>query len=662
MKKNLFVIGFMMTLWASPALAQQTLESVDGDIKVGYRWISLDGSARSGEYEYFQKSDALSAAIEWDRLPHRFMLEYYALNEKDFFKSLDYSFSDIVVFNATSRRLFHNLDHYSFGAPDPTPSASPFFLDNNQGDLYSTENTFNTFFLRLKTPNFPFHFYAEARSFEKEGTVQQRFLRGYFQSAAGVGAIDKLSQSREIDWRTNEVKAGANSHLGPVELDYSHTEKRFEANGDKVLSDLYPAAYDGTLGATIRASDTYPHNLVPDLKSSSDTVKIHTSHTGRIVAAATYTTGEKENRDSNARTDYWNAAGDLTITPVKDLALFFKYRHYDLTAGNPDTVTIVGTTSGSTYTYNVRDSISSQKDIMTGTIRYRVTDRLTLKGDYSVEKIQREVGTYPDTLVLEVPDVTGRTTLAYWEVAPETTKSTTKLSATYRVMKKLSARADYSHSEIDNPAYNFDPDKSDTAKVSFTWTPTPKLSALVSYNGVREKRDNLEPPLAGGERKTSRDQALGSVTVLVGKRSSVTGSYAYYRNQVDHTLTYNYSADGTTYANVTEPGVPYDDVAHVGSLLLTHALADAITITAEASRSYSRGSFRNSGTPLNTDGIAEFSDLKVVEDIYAAGVEIALGKDIGTELRYQYREYNDKVDSSNDGTAQIVLATMSVKW
>jgi hypothetical protein len=661
MRKNLFIIGFLMMLWASPAFAQQAtgqagMENVDGDLKVGYRWISLDGSARSGEYEYFQKSDALSAAIEWDRLPHRFMLEYHSLNEKDFFKSLDYSFSDIVVFNATSRKLFHNLDHYSFGAPDLTPLASPFFLDNNQGDLYSTENTFNTFFLRLKTPDFPFHFYAEARSIEKEGTMQQRFLLGYF------GNLNKVSESRGIDWRTNEAKVGVNSHLGPVEADYSHTEKRFEALGEKVLYDYYLAA------GTVRLADTYPHNQISGLESSADTVKIHTSHTGRIVAAATYTTGEKENRDSGARTDYWNAAGDLTITPVKNLAVFFKYRHYDLDVNNPDIAYMYGVDPAHNYSYAVRDSISSQKDIMSGTVRYRPTDRLALKAEYVFESIKRDVGVGKadiNPLQLTPSPPTG-TAPASWEVAPETTKSTAKFGATYRIMKKLSARADYSHTEIDNPAYNFDPDKSDAAKVSFTWTPTPKLSALVSYSGVREKRKDMEwegtPPVVGGDRETSRDQALGSVTVLVGKRSSVTGSYAYFRNQVDHTLAYSISGVSTL-----ESGVPYDDVAHVGSLLLTHALADAVTITAEASRSYSRGKFRNagidiSGPPFVGTGIAEFSDLKVVEDIYAAGVEIALGKDIGTELRYQYREYNDKVNSSNDGTTQIILATMSVKW
>jgi hypothetical protein len=651
MKKDLVIIGFVIMLWASPAFAQQAtgqagMENADGDVKVGYRWISLDGSARSGEYEYFQKSDALSAIVEWDRLPHRFLLEYHSLNEKDFFKSLDYSFSDIVVFNATSRKLFHNLDHLSFGLSNGSyDGGNLIFTHNDPNDLYGTENEMNTFFLRLKTPDFPFHVYAEARSIEKEGLVQQRFLTGYFTTP-----LTKFSESREIDWRTREVKVGANSHLGPAEVDYSHTEKRFEALGEKVLYDDYPAAAG-------RNQDIYPHNLIADLESSSDTVKIHTSHTGRIVAAGTYTTGEKENRDSNARTDYWNAAGDLTITPVKNLAIFFKYRHYDLTAENPDTVTITGSIPANTYTYNVRDSISSQKDIMTGAIRYRATDRLTVKGEYSLEKIERNVGPAGNLPTPPTPAAP-----ASWEVAPETTKSTAKFGATYRIMKKLSARADYSHTEIDNPAYNFDPDKSDAAKVSFTWTPTPKLSALVSYSGVREKREDLELPLAGGDRESSRDQALGSVTVLVGKRSSVTGSYTYFRNQVDHTLTYNHSDDDATYTLVMESGVPYDDVAHVGSILLTHALADAVTITAEASRSYSRGSFRNSGTVTNTDGIAEFSDLKVVEDTYAAGVELALAKDIGTEFRYQYRQYNDKVDSANDGTTQIVLATMSVKW
>lgn len=647
MKGNLYIAATMLIICASQAAAQDVLESFHGDISVGYRWISPVGSARPGEYEYFQKSDVLFAVTEWDRLPHRFMLEYHSLNERDFFKTLDYSFGDIVMFNAVSRRLYHNLDHYSFGTDDPS-TTSPSFTDNDPLDIYVTQNTFNTLFLRLKTPDFPLHVYAEARGIEKEGMVQQRFLKGYF------GDINKVSRSRGKDWRSREGRVGVNSHLGPVEMDYNHTEIRLEAGGEKVLYDNYNDAGN----PVVRLSDTYPHNLIPDLESSSDTIRMHTSYTGRIVASGTYTTGGKENRDSGARTGYWNAAGDLTLTPIKGLAIFFRYRHYDLTNENPDRVTMTGQTH--TYVYNVRDSISSQKDVMSGAVRYRATERMTIKGEYSVEKTERWIGVSSATMPLDVPP-TGRTTPAYWEVAPETKKTTARLGATYRIMKRLSLRADYSHMEVDDPAYNLDPDEADAVRLSLSWMPSRKITALACYSGVREKRGRLGPPLAGGEREASRDQAVGSVTVLLGDLSSITTTYAYFRNQVDHTITYNIY-NGTYVIPTIEPGIPYDDIAHVGSLFLTHAISDAMTVTAEAARSYSRGSFRNSGGVPNTTGIAEFSDLSIVEDIFAAGIETALDKGIVAGLRYQYRKHNDRIEDANDGRAQIWLASMSVKW
>jgi hypothetical protein len=599
--------------------------------------------------------------MEWDRLPHRFLLEYYALNEKDFFKSLDYAYRDTVMFNITSRGLFHNLDHYSFGPLASTPP-SPTFTDQDPAAQYSTENMLNTYFLRFKTPDFPLHVYAEFRTVDKQGTVQQRFLQGYFRTTGGVEDIHKVSQSRDIDWKTDEVKAGVNSHLGPVEVDYHHRERRFEAGAEKILSADYPLACEGAGCSLVRLAGTYPHNLVPDLESSSDTVKLHTAHTGKIVAAATYTTGKSENHDGHVRTEYWNAAGDLTITPRTDTSLFFKYRHYDVSAQNPDTVLMPG--SPQSYTYAVRDAVSSQRDVMTGTVRYRPSDRMTLKGEYIFETVQRDVGVENTTMQLELSPNPGRTTPAFWDIAPRTQKNTVKLGATYRIMKKLTLRADVSHLDVDHPAHNADPDVADRAKVTATWSPGSKVMTVLGYTGVREKRTEMEwegtsGPVTGGKREASRHQVLGSVTVFLGKRSSLTTSYAFFRNRMDQTIAYH---DGSG-AVVLDPGlVPYDDVAHAGSVALGHSISETIQLTAEASRSYSRGSFQNTGSVPNTDGIASFSDLRVIEDLFAAGLEIELGRNIGTELRYQYRQYNDRVDSSQDGTAQFALATMSLKW
>ena len=95
---------------------------------------------------------------------------------------------------------------------------------------------------------------------------------------------------------------------------------------------------------------------------------------------------------SGASAEYQNAAGDIMYMPWTNLTMFLKYRHYDLDVNNPDMVTITGITSSSTYTYNVRDSISSQRDVMTGTVRYRPTGRLLLKGEYALESVQRDTG------------------------------------------------------------------------------------------------------------------------------------------------------------------------------------------------------------------------------------------------------------------------------
>ena len=195
-------------------------------------------------------------------------------------------------------------------------------------------------------------------------------MRGY------TGGLDLVSQSRDIDWNTQEVRVGVNSHLGPVEFDYNHAEKKFESRGiDRVLYDDY-------------ALVTVPHNLVPDLKSSSDTVKVHTSLTGRIVAAATYSDGEKKNEDSGAKANFQNTAGDLTLTPVAGLVLALKYRHYDLSVEH----------SGHGYCsrvsglhFSVRDSISSQRDVMTGAHSVPTEREDDGQGEYTVDTIERDV-------------------------------------------------------------------------------------------------------------------------------------------------------------------------------------------------------------------------------------------------------------------------------
>jgi hypothetical protein len=627
----------ILLLWAAAATAQEaaTGEPLEADIRVGGSFVQPEKNAgMAAKYDYLHSSGAGSVNIEWDPLPHRFVLDSYYLNQKDYFADMDYSWKDVIVFNFLLRGAFHNLHHLDIGEDDPV-TALPSFDDRDPSALYGVGTSISRSFLRFKAPDFPLHVYAEARQIDREGTVQQRFL-----DVNNLFPPAKVSDSRMLDTHGTEVTVGANSHLGPVELDYNHTQRKVEEKGDKVLSDPY-----------LIGTNEFSHNKIPELSASADSIKLHTSFTGRLVAAATYVNGDKKNKDSEAKADYSMAAGDVTWIPLNDLAVFVKYRHYEQDLDNPDTV--ITTIAAGQTTYHVRDSLSTTRDVITGTARYRATDRLAFKAEYNVEAIDREVG-------LRGVDITAppANIAASWNLPTETTKGTLKAGAAYRVSKRLLARADYSHLTVDNPAYETDPDKGDYLKGTVTWTPARTVNVLIGYNGAREKRDLLDAPLAGGEREASRDQALGSVTFLLGKRSSATASYGYFKTKVEQGITYHDTAG----ASLLERDVPYSDKAQTGSVALTHSPQDGVNIALEAKRTYAKGSWRNSGSIANTDGIADLSDLEVVEGEYTAELDVQYTREVGYELRYRLLETDDKLDNEMDGAVKTLVAVVSMKW
>jgi hypothetical protein len=85
-------------------------------------------------------------------------------------------------------------------------------------------------------------------------------------------------------------------------------------------------------------------------------------------------------------------------------------------------------------------------------------------------------------------------------------------------------------------------------------------------------------------------------------------------------------------------------------------------VTADGSKCYSEGNFRVSGAVPNTAGIDVLSDMKVTEDIYGASVTAQHSKRLSSELRFQQRHYDDKIDDTQDGKVSTLLAVLSMKW
>jgi hypothetical protein len=181
MKRNMILLLILM-LWASPAAAQQAssaqgleaqterLEEFDAKASLGYWEVNRSGSASAGKYDYFKSSVAGGLDLEWDPLPHRFVMETSVLNKKDYFGSADYSYRDVVVVNIYTRGLYHNLPHYSLGQDDPL-TATPSFTDRIPGPNTLLRTLHKVPAVR---PQISPHSMPMRRPWA--GTIQQRFL------------------------------------------------------------------------------------------------------------------------------------------------------------------------------------------------------------------------------------------------------------------------------------------------------------------------------------------------------------------------------------------------------------------------------------------------------------------------------------------------------
>jgi predicted porin len=642
MKKILYLLLFLiLPVFVCHLSAEETVP--EASISGGYRFVDLSGSERAAEFEYLHDSISLGGELRLVPFPHRFHLDIDVKNRKDYFGDVSYAYKDIVLFRTIIRTVFHNLDNIRLIDLD-TGTSSPGVTTplRDEYKKYGVKTDINYIFLRFKTPDFPFHVYLDGSLRERDGTQQQRSLLG----GAWWNSLIRDSQSRDINWKTTNIIIGTNSHLGPIEADISHGEKRFTVGGDKVLYDNYDQA--GFSPPFERVAGEWPHSLIPELKSSTNTLKLHTSYTGRLVASATFTKIDKENKDSNAKADYFIGAGAVTWKPIHKLAFFLKYRHKDVDIDNPDTATITDRANSNTYIYQVKPSISSITDTISLTGRYRPASGLTLRAEYIYDDIRR-------------------INAEAWNVPQSTQKNTALLSANLRVIKGLKLETKYIHKNISNPAYNIEPDYSDEGRMSLSWIPLPRLNTLLSYNIIKEKRSNLHyaDTDAAKNREVKRDRLMGSITFLVLKDLSVTTMYAYIQNKTVQDIEYH--LDAAPYPPMIDSKVPYKDTTHNYVVDINYIPKDNISLNAGVSHTTSRGSFSpNDPNLLQPVSIDSFSELKIRETVYSASGEYKFKGGFATGIQYRYNDFQDVLDNPyddvEDGEAHIILLTISKKW
>lgn len=607
----------------------------EGSYFLGYRFLSQEDSLKASEYVYPHSSVTFGIDLLSAPLPLRYHLNAEYLNKYDFYADAGFAYTDVLLFRNILVGLHHNLDHFNFLYPGE-PSVI-LYNDRSPEDEYFIDYGSNLLSLRLKTPDFPFHTFLKHRYVKRDGMVEQRFLLGDFDS------LIKTSESRNIDWQSNALTLGANSHLGPVEIEYTYDRAEFDPGPGSVLLDYYsPSTVFSQPG------DVYPHNVVPETESSANALKIHSSYTGGIVAAATFSSLSQKNNYSQTESTVRKGGVDVSWIPDPVISLFFKYRHRDVDMDTPDFVTLAGMTN--TLRYTVRQGISYDKDVFALSARYRPLSRLSLASTYEYARIERE-------------------NVDQWEVLEERTAiHSINLTARAKPLDKLKLKAVYEYKYYDDPAYNTDPDNSNQLRLTATYLPVAWVNLYLDYLLTVTQRNNLRylnnDPfvlIEGGERDGQQDRILASISCVFSPKMTVTASWAYSRWDVEQDLAYGkWSMSGGGDLPFIDAGVPYTDEANSFSLGLHYIPRDDITVTADVTTTLSEGEYVP-GNVLADSPLTRIlqSDMEASETIFSFGISKKLPKDWELGFKLYTDIYDDKREDLLDG--QLFIGTVSIK-
>ncbi|RMG04948.1 MAG: hypothetical protein D6726_02365, partial [Nitrospirae bacterium] len=424
---------------------------------VGYNLFSLSGSRRAVEYYEPDDSMVMEGSIEAYPLPHRFHFEATVKTDDELYLDAGYAYSDLLLGRVIVTEFVHNEEKVYL----PEKDADPFHLysDRNPEAEYHEDIMTTRVRLRLKYPDYPFHLFGRYFNYYKTGKKQQRFLTGYFTTP-----LTQQSRARDLSYETEEYEFGTNGHFGPVEVQYFHREKGFQPEGETSLYDNYPEGGG-------RAADIYPHNLIPEIRTSSDYLMLHSSYTGRITSSLTLMSIRSDNDFSGVSRDILGFSGQFRYLPFHNLGLFLNYSFRETDEDAPDEMLLQGATTQGTY--HVRTPLGTKKGRLRLDVRYRPHRKLNLIG--GIELYKKVYAGTDEWLLIE--DGTERTT---WS-----------LKIYGRPVKGLKVTAEYSFNDYRKHAFNTEPDVSHELKFRANYLPFHWLNTLVIYNGEWAKRDNL---------------------------------------------------------------------------------------------------------------------------------------------------------------------------
>ncbi len=608
-----------------PALAEAAGRL--GTLKAS-EFYSLDGSASGG------------VLFKGAPLPNRYHLEFDFYNNNDWFGDLRYSFKDYLQMRLVSRRLFHNLDNVKIYDFNPVVGATGNDVEINDAlvDDYGLRVDIDEYRVRLKAPNFPLHLYTVGEIVKRKGKRQSLFLGGSGYFIGGPGPV-RVSESREIDQEKQEIGIGSNVHLGPIELDISHQNRKFD-------SDVAAPTYAYSLGTTV-------HNVTPELKANTNTVKVHTSHTGRLFASATFSKIDKTNETSQAEAENTLGFGEVVWLPVAYMSFTAKYRSQKNEAAAPTTVSLRN------VVYPVLPGVESKTDTASLRMRYSLIPKTNVSLQYTNQ-------------IKKVEDQSAEN----WARPPKQTRNIYEVGFTNWAIPKVRITGKYRNTNLDtdlgNEALiepvNNDPDHRNYFNLGLAWSITPSISAFLS--GDATKDDTSHNRMSGGVSNSGDGSALNqqymaSVSFSLSDKVTITPTYTYMKWEQWRDLAWE------TNFGAAVIDKDYWDRQRAHNLAVNFMVLPTKRLSFNGSADYtiSRGYYYPSSPVtlgsliFNTDKIAYISVLKTEEYNVRLDSSYALGRGWGLGLDLRYTVWrDDSSDNPSDGTFAGGLVKISKQF
>lgn len=667
----LFSLGFI--LLAAPPDSFATEEDAgavqgffDAELGVGYKGVSTEGEpGRAKEYSFLRSSAIGSVDMHaWKDMRSYSLLADYE-NEADYRAELEFNGRGKVRLLLITESMFHNLDHFPFddvNRPDAFKSATNRwvnFEDLNTGDEYFVEVERNDARLRVKAGNYPAHLNLEYWRLERSGREQLRFVDHGSDDLASAGSCNEChvrSQSRTLDRVTEEVKGSIDAHLGHVDIIAEQLYREFR--------DREPIPFDNFSSlAFLRNTGSFQHDEDPDSRLISTTVKVHTSLSGGVSGAASFTIGKRENQSNlvdvrkvRSETDFRKGAADVTWIPSPRWTFNFRYRLLDMDNSNSN---LLVSGSEANPIVPIRDNVDLTRATYLGRAAYRPTRNWTLKGEFERKEVHR--------------GNTGDASDSAWELPQDENINRMRLTLLGRPLgtRQVKVNTWYEYLTSDDPAYGASAEESLEGFAGLQWSPGDRVGVNVSIRGQKQLNKNeifTQDLLSFSEdRRHEKTDIVAGLWWNPRDVLAITLNYGFLRTRTVQDLIF--SSDATNGFFVQDNNLENSQRVHTASAGVNLRILESLGARLEGRyiRTFANWDPQFSleaprGVPVDSMGLKETTRLDILQTGASLGLDWSPTEAWTCSLKYTFDDYEDRDESVFDGTVQTYMASVSRFW